>query len=321
MSRKIKRFSIHSNQPSLSASKDPTLNEMRLHVTHHSRDWAHYVVATTAGLTVASLCGIFVFLVVIGSRALREIPLAEFFFGTHWNPSSFAEPSWGTGVLFMGTLLVSSIALVMVVPVGLSIAVYLSEIASRNVREILKPLIEMIASIPSVVLGLLGLLFLAPALSHMFGISNGLNALCAAILVAIAALPTIASICEDALSSVSQRYRDASYALGATKWLTIRKVVVPAAASGILAAILLGLSRIIGETMIVLMVAGNSLGFPHSLLDPVRPMTANIAIEIKEVVVGSLHYEALFAIGLLLFVYTFAINLAADIFIRQSHRV
>lgn len=291
---------------------------MRLRTKRRSHDWAYYTVVSTAALTVASLCGIFLFLAVIGSRALREIPLGEFLFSPHWNPSSFGEPAWGTGALFMGTLMVSSVALVLVVPLGLSIAVYLSEIASRNMREILKPSIEMIASIPSVVLGLLGLLFLSPFIARTFGLSNGLSALTAALLVAIATLPTIASICEDALSSVSQRYRDASYALGATKWTTIRKVVVPAAGSGILAAILLGLSRIIGETMIVLMVAGNSLALPHSLLDPVRPMTANIAIEIKEVVVGSLHYESLFAIGLLLFVYTFAINVVADIFIRRS---
>lgn len=293
---------------------------MRLRTNRRSHDWAYYTVVSTAALTVASLCGIFLFLAVIGSRALGKIPLSEFLLGTHWNPSSFGEPAWGTGALFVSTLMVSSVALVLVVPLGLSIAVYLSEIASRNMREILKPSIEMIASIPSVVLGLLGLLFLSPFIARTFGLSNGLSALTAALLVAIATLPTIASICEDALSSVSQRYRDASYALGATKWTTIWKVVVPAAGSGILAAILLGLSRIIGETMIVLMVAGNSLALPHSLLDPVRPMTANIAIEIKEVVVGSLHYESLFAIGLLLFVYTFVINVVADIFIRRSYR-
>lgn len=284
-------------------------------------DWAYYVVATTAALTVASLAGIFVFLATIGMRAFGEISFSAFLLGVHWNPSSYTIATWGTGALFFGTLMVSAMALVCVVPLGLSIAIYLSEIASRNVREILKPMIEMIASIPSVVLGLLGLLFLAPIIARIFGLSNGLNALTASLLISVAALPTIASICEDSLSGVSSRYRDASYALGATKWLTIKKVVVPAAGSGILAAILLGLGRIIGETMIVLMVAGNSLGLPHSLFDPVRPMTANIAIEIKEVVVGSLHYEALFAIGLLLFVYTFVIHLAADIFIRQTRRV
>lgn len=285
------------------------------------KEWAYYVVAGTATLTVASLCGIFIFLAMIGLRIFGEIPFSEFLFGTHWNPTSFDTPLWGTGSLFLGTLIVSMIALAVAAPLGLSMAIYLSEIASRRMREMLKPLIEMIASIPSVVLGLLGLLFVAPLIARTFDLSNGLNALTAAILVAVAALPTIASICEDALSSVSRRYRDASYALGASKWITIKKIVVPAAGSGILAAVLLGFGRIIGETMIVLMVAGNSLALPHSLFDPIRPMTANIAIEIKEVVTGSLHYEALFAIGLLLFAYTFLINIIADIVIRNRLKV
>jgi phosphate transport system permease protein len=178
----------------------------------------------------------------------------------------------------------------------------------------------MIAGVPTVVLGLLGLLFLAPVIAGFFGLSNGLNALTASILVAVVVLPTIASICEDALSGVSKRHREASLAMGATRWMTISKVVIPAASSGIIAGILLGLGRIIGETMIVLMVAGNSIAFPDSILDPVRPMTAAIAIEIKEVVVGSLHWKSLFAIGLLLFAYTFMLNFIADLFIHRKVR-
>ena len=286
-----------------------------------SYDGVYYVVISTAALTVAALCGIFIFLAVVGLRAFSEIPFHSFLFGLEWNPTSYDTSTWGTGVLFFGTVIVSAIALVVTVPLGFSMAVYLSEIATRNVREVLKPLIEMIASIPSVVLGLLGLLFIAPLIGRLFGLSNGLNAFTAGFLVAIAALPTIASICEDALSSVSNRYRDASYALGASKWVTIKRIVVPAAASGILAAVLLGFGRIIGETMIVLMVAGNSVAIPHSIFDPVRPITANIAIEMKEVVTGGLHYEALFAVGLLLFVYTFAINVIADIFIKNRLKI
>ena len=286
-----------------------------------SYDGVYYVVISTAALTVAALCGIFIFLAVVGLRAFSEIPFHSFLFGLEWNPTSYDTATWGTGVLFFGTVIVSAIALVVTVPLGFSMAVYLSEIATRNVREVLKPLIEMIASIPSVVLGLLGLLFIAPLIGRLFGLSNGLNAFTAGFLVAIAALPTIASICEDALSSVSNRYRDASYALGASKWVTIKRIVVPAAASGILAAVLLGFGRIIGETMIVLMVAGNSVAIPHSIFDPVRPITANIAIEMKEVVTGGLHYEALFAVGLLLFVYTFAINVIADIFIKNRLKI
>jgi phosphate transport system permease protein len=188
-------------------------------------------------------------------------------------------------------------------------------------REVLKPVIEMIAGIPSVVLGLIGLLFLAPSVAKTFSISNGLNALSASILVAIATVPTIASLCEDALSGVPKRLSEASLALGATQWTTIRRVLVPAARSGIGASIMLGLGRAIGETMVVLMVAGNSLAFPHSFLDPVRPMTATIAIEIREVVVGDLHWQSLFAVGLVLFIITFVINSITDLFLRDRHRL
>jgi phosphate transport system permease protein len=284
----------------------------------HTRDRSQWFFIPIAGLTVLFLIGIFLFLASIGLGAFREISVVEFLAGRTWNPTAYGTPSWGTLSLLMGTFLVSITALLLSLPFGISIAIYLSEIASKTVREILKPLIEMIASIPSVVLGLLGLLFFAPLLGRTFGLSNGLNALMAAILVAIAALPTIATICEDALSGISKRYRDASFALGATRWQTIKKVVLPAARSGILAGALLGFARIIGETIIVLMVAGNSISFPHSLLDPVRPMTANIAIEIKEVVSGSIHWQSLFAIGLMLFLITFALNMIADIVVRKK---
>ena len=204
------------------------------------------------------------------------------------------------------------------VPLGLGIAIYLSEIASRRVREIIKPMIEMIAGIPSIVLGLAGLLFLAPTMARLTGQTSGLHSLTASLLVALCALPTVASICEDALSNVPERYREASFALGASQWTTISRIVIPAARSGIAAAIMLGLGRIIGETMIVLMVAGNSLAMPRSLLDPSRPMTSAIAIEIKETIVGSTHWHALFAIGLVLFLITFAVNFIADLFIHRA---
>lgn len=283
-----------------------------------SVEYSYYLFGGTAFLAVASLVGIFIFLAIIGLRAFADIPATEFLFGTYWNPNSYADPSWGIASLIAGTLLVSVVSLLISVPLGLAIAIYLAEIASPNVREAVKPFVEMIASVPTVVLGLLGLLYLAPFLAELFHISNALNALTASLLVGVVALPTIASICEDALSSVSKRHRDASYALGASQWRTISRVVVPAARSGLIAGVLLGLGRIIGETMVVLMVAGNSVKFPTSILDPVRPMTANIAIEVKEVVVGSLHWEALFAIGLVLFAVTFVINVVADFFIERG---
>lgn len=279
---------------------------------------AHLILFLIASSTVILLICIFLFLLIFGIQTFSEIKIGDFLLGQLWNPSSYNEPSWGILSLVSGTLIISFLSLLFSLPVGILVAIYLSEIAPVRIREIFKPLIEMIASIPSVVLGLLGLIFLSPIIAKVFNLSNGLNALSASILVAIVALPTIISICEDALSEIPHQYKDASLALGATKWTTIRKIVVPAAKSGIIAGGMLGLGRIIGETMIVLMVAGNSLAFPKSFLDPVRPITANIAIEIKEVVTGSLHWHSLFALGLVLFAITFLINLMVDLFISQK---
>lgn len=269
-------------------------------------------------LTIIILASIFIFLAIHSFGILGEISLREFFFSKNWNPSSYNQPLWGILPLVAGTFLISLAALIIAVPIAIAIAIYLSEIASRKTKEILKPLIEMIASIPSVILGLLGLLFLAPLIAKIFNLSNGLNALTAALLVAITAIPTIASISEDALARISVSLRETSLALGASQWTTIKKIVIPAAKSGIIASMMLGFGRIIGETMIVLMVAGNSLAFPTSILSPARPMTASIAIEIKEVVSGGLHWQALFAVGLALFLITFLINLLVDIYVEKK---
>jgi phosphate transport system permease protein len=274
---------------------------------------AAWIFGTIASLTVLLLIGIFAFLCISGIGAFTDISLTDFLFGTRWNPEAMKGALWGTMGLATGTIFVCIGSLVFAVPLGLALAIYLSQLAAPNMREILKPVIEMISGIPSVVLGLLGLLYIAPLVANTFNLSNGLTALTASLLVGLATVPTIASICEDALSSVSRQLSEASLAVGATQWTTIRRVIIPAASSGIATAIMLGLGRAIGETMIVLMVAGNSLAFPHSLFSPVRPMTATIAIEIREVVVGDLHWKALFAMGLVLFVVTFIINTACDL--------
>lgn len=268
--------------------------------------------------TVFIVMGIFVFLAIIGLQAFGHISPFEFFFSTDWNPTSYVKPSWGILSLVVGTLYIAVFSLIIAVPLGVACAIYLAQIASPTVREILKPAIEMIAALPSVVLGLLGLLILAPLIADVFGLNSGLNALTASILVAIMALPTIISISEDAITSVPKNYSDASLALGANHWQTIRHVVVPAAMSGIVAAVMLGLGRVVGETMVVLMVAGNARALPTGFFDPVRPMTATIAIEIKEVVVGDVHYQALYAVGLVLFIMTFAVNFAADIYLHRQ---
>lgn len=266
------------------------------------------------------LVGIFLFLFITGIQAFSQISLGEFFFGTIWNPTAYGEPRWGILSLIVGTLMVTFGSLLIAVPLGIVSAIYLSEIASDNMRELLKPVIEMIAGIPSVVLGLIGILFLSPLIARIFGLSSGLNALTSSIIVGIMVLPTIISISEDVITSLPADFKEASLALGATRWQTIRMALLPAALSGILASVMLGLGRAVGETMAVLMVAGNSIAMPSSFFNPIRPMTANIAIEIKEVVKGSLHYEALFAIGLVLFIMTFVVNFISDMIIEKQVR-
>ena len=274
--------------------------------------------STISITTLLLLVGIFFFLFITGISAFSEITINEFFLGTVWNPEAYGKPSWGILALILSTLIVTFGALIFAIPLGVVSAIYLSEIVSPKTREIVKPTIEMIASIPSVVLGLIGIIFLSPIIADIFGLSSGLNALTSSLIVGIMVLPTIISVSEDVITSLPKEFREASLALGATKYQTIKMVLIPAALSGIVASVMLGLGRAVGETMAVLMVAGNAIAMPNSFFDPVRPMTANIAIEIKEVVRGSLHYEALFAIGLVLFVMTFAVNLISDIIINKQ---
>ncbi len=268
-------------------------------------------------ITLFILLGIFAFLFTTGIHAFSEIGLKEFFLGKEWNPTSYSGPKWGILGLIMSTLMIVIGSLIISVPLGIASAIYIAEIAPKKTKEIIKPAIEMLAGVPSVVLGLIGLLVLAPLIAKIFNLSSGLNALTSSIIVSIMALPTIISISEDIITSLPKDFKEASLSLGATKWQTIKMVIIPASISGLIAAVMLGLGRIVGETMAVLMVAGNSIAFPNSFFDPIRPITANIAIEIKEVVKGSLHYEALFAMGLVLFSITFIVNLISDAIIKK----
>ena len=202
--------------------------------------------------------------------------------------------------------------LVIAVPLGVMAAIYISEIAPQRVREILKSVIELLAGLPSVVLGFFGMVIVAPWLQETFDLPTGLNIINASVILAIMAIPTISSISEDALYAVPREFKEASYALGATKFETIAQVIVPAALSGISTAVMLGMARAVGETMVVLMVAGGAAAIPESLFDPVRPMPASIAAEMGETPYGSAHYQALFAIGMVLFFLTLAFNLIAD---------
>jgi len=254
---------------------------------------------------------IMLFLIKEGVPIFEKLSLSDFLFGTEWYPTS-ENQRFGTLPLIIATISVTALASFIAVPFSIAIAIYLSEMAKSKVREIVKPLIEIIASIPSVIIGFFGMVVVAPFLQNQFNIDTGLNLFNASLMLAFMAVPTIASISEDAISSVPVSLKEASYALGADRWQTIVKVTIPAALSGIWTAIILGISRVVGETMVVLMVAGGATIIPKSIFDPVRPLTSNIAAEMAEAEVGGDHYSALFAIGIILFIITFIFNIIAD---------
>jgi phosphate transport system permease protein len=262
---------------------------------------------------------IFFFLLREGVPAFFEIPLGNLF-GTRWYPTTGL---FGTLPLILGSALVTLTAILIALPLGVAAAVFVREVAPNQAREILKPLIEVLAGIPSVILGFFDMLAVAPMIRQGLNVPTGLSAITGSIILAYMSLPTIISVAEDALDAVPKSYRDASLAMGATKWQTIWRVVVPAARSGILTALMLGLGRAIGETMLVMMVTGNAARMPlspNALFLPVRTMTATIAAEMGEVASGSVHYGALFAIGIILFVITFLVNLTAASAIFQKRR-
>lgn len=271
-------------------------------------------------LVVIVLIGIFGLLVFTSIPAFKEIPLGGFLFGTVWNPTGYVKPVYGIVSMMVSTLMVTLGALLIAIPLGIGTAAYLSDIASHRVREIVKPIIEILAGIPSVVIGFLGIILVGPFIAKLFGLYNGLNALNGAILLAVMALPTIISLSEDALRSVPKSYPEASLALGATAWQTLVRVKIPAALSGIIAAVMLGMGRTIGETMTVLMATGCAPAMPRGFLDSVRTMTSTIAIELGEVPYNTTHYYALFGVGLVLFLITFAVNMISDIILNNQHR-
>jgi len=261
---------------------------------------------------------IFLFLAKEGLSVFKTINLKDFIFGKSWYPIS--EPAQlGILPLILGSLLVTLGAAIISIPIGVACAVYISEIAPLKIKEILKAGIELLAAIPSVVLGFIGMVTLVPWVKTTFHLPTGLTALSGSIILAFMAMPTIVSIAEDALYSVPKSYKEGAFALGATHWQTIYRVLLPAASSGIVAAVMLGIGRVIGETMAVMMITGNAAVIPQSILVPVRTLTATIAAEMGEAVVGSEHYFALFAIGIVLFIISFAINVTADLFLHKRH--
>ncbi len=239
---------------------------------------------------------------------IPKITVWEFLTGRQWYPTSVPISSYGVLPLILGTLLVTFIAILFALPIGLITAIYMAEIASDRMRKMMKPVIELLAGIPSVVYGFFGLVVLVPAIQSVFKLPVGETALAGSIILAIMALPTIITISEDSIRSTPVALKEASLALGASHWQSLRLVVIPYAKSGIMAAFILGIGRAIGETMAVLMVTGNAAVMPHSIFEPVRTIPATIAAELGEAPFGGTHFKALFALGIILFIITFVFN-------------
>ncbi|HEY0713567.1 MAG TPA: phosphate ABC transporter permease subunit PstC [Polyangia bacterium] len=260
--------------------------------------------------------GIFFFVVREGVGMLGKLDFGQFLFSTKWYPTSLSNVRYGVLALFVGTASVTILAMAMAVPFGLGAAIYVSEFCSRRTRETLKIVIELLAAIPSVVWGFIGISVMNPLIQTVFHEPIGLNVFNGAILLALMSVPIMVSIGEDALKAVPDSYREAALALGATRWQTVFRVLLPAAKNGLLAAVLLGVGRAVGETMAVLMATGHAVNIPHSVFEPVRTLTATIAAELGEASNGSDHYQVLFIIGILLFSITFAVNLTADLIVK-----
>ena len=275
---------------------------------------------SVSGITaIIILAAITVFLVINAYRAISEVGLWEMISGTDWYPTS-KNPSFGFLPAEVGSLWVTVVAIALCMPLGIAAAIYISEFADGRVKETAKTMIEFMAAVPSVVLGLLGIALLVPNVRVWLGLDTGLTAFTAGIVVGIMALPTLISISEDAMHAVPSDLRTGSLALGNTRWQTVYKVVLPSASSGIFAAVMLAMGRAIGETMVVLMLAGNAGIIPNNPFVSARTMPGTIAGEMAEVVQGGLHYSVLFAMALVLFLITFSINLAADIVLERQRK-
>lgn len=270
------------------------------------------------GLLMASaLVSVFVLLVVFLFLLGNSLPFFQnndiwkFFTGTVWRP--FEDfPSYGILPLFVGTVMITLVASVIAIPIGLGCTIYISEIASQDVKNILKPVIELLAGVPSVIYGLFAALVLSDWVMAVFEPNTRLNALNGALILAVMMIPILVSIAEEALNAVPRNLREASFALGATRWGTLRRTIIPAALPGIVAAIVLAIGRAVGETMAVIMATGNATQFTFNILASMRPLTAALAIDVPEATVGSMAYHSLFAVGLVLFIITFALNIVAE---------
>jgi phosphate transport system permease protein len=261
--------------------------------------------------SITTLALIVLFLFVEGLPIFGKVSFTDFIFGQYWYPTD-EPPDFGIFPLIIASLSVTAVASIISIPLGVLTALYLAEVATYRIRELVKPIVELLAALPSVVIGFFGMVVVAPFLQDVLDIPTGLNLFNASLMLAFMSIPTICSISEDAIFNVPKDLKEASLALGATHWETIWRVIIPASISGISTATILGMSRAIGETMVVLMVAGGATMLPTSLFDPVRPMPASIAAEMAEAPFRGDHYYALFATGIVLFAFTLLFNMIAD---------
>lgn len=304
------------NQDALTGNRNFRLKRRR----RSSEQLVELLVRFTGLLSIVVLLGVFFILLQQGIPALFETSPWEFLTGHLWQPYS-EPPVLGISQFFVSTLWVTAVSTILAVPVGVGAAVYLAEIAPQRVTDIVKPLVELLSGFPSVVMGFIGLSLLSPWVQETFNLNTGLTGFTAGIMLSMMSLPVIVSVSEDALRAVPDEFRQASYGLGATKWETIWNVSLPAALSGVSAAIMLGVGRAIGETMTVLMVAGGAQAVPSSPFEPMMPMTAAIASGIGNAVVNGPQYHALFGIGLILFILTFFVNyIAAHVLQAQKRK-
>jgi phosphate transport system permease protein len=293
---------------------------------HQRRPWEvpleralEFVIRLCGVSAILFVFGIFFFVFREGAGILfGDLDVWKFLTSTEWFPTSHSNVRYGVLALIAGTFSVTVLAMLIAVPFGLGAAIFVSEFCSPKLKETLKIVIELLAAIPSVVWGFIGLSVMNPLIQQLFHVPIGLNVLNGAILLALMSVPIMVSIGEDALKAVPDSYREAALAMGSTRWQTIHRVLVPAARNGLLAAVLLGVGRAVGETMAVLMATGHAVNIPHSPFDPVRTLTATIAAELGEASVGSAHYQVLFVIGILLFTITFAVNLTADLIVKGT---
>lgn len=293
-----------------------------------ARDVAWYVDKLAAGLIFLGGVSAVVFILAIFAFVTREglafvadrFDFVEFFTSIAWRPTSLIKPTFGALGLIAGTAAVTGLAMVVSIPVSLGVAIYIAEFAKGRTREVLKVLVELLAAIPSVVWGFIGLMIMNPLIIDVFDVPLGLGVLNSGIILGLMAAPIMTTLAEDALKAVPDTFREAGEAMGATRWQVITRVVLPAARSGLVASALLGVGRGFGETMAVLMASGHAIHIPTSVFDSVRALTATIAAELGEAPVGSDHYRALFTLGIFLFVITFVINLTADVLVRRGRK-